>query len=266
MDIFNEKGVVVSASHNFFKGGMPMFAATQRNLIFDAIEQISNLTTLSQVGNVLSVAMKKFGFGALGINGLPPLAAGADPVILSERTPAGFRDLYIHERFYGVDHICAHARATYEPFRYCDAPYDRTESRGHERFMQALRTFGMGEGLVVPIGSSATLPACVWLAGNNPDLDKDSVLAIQLIALFAAGKARALSKAEPDQRKTRLTAREREMLQWSAAGKTSWEISVISNLSESTVNKFISDAMAKLGAVTRAQAVVNALRLGEIEL
>ena len=68
------------------------------------------------------------------------------------------------------------------------------------------------------------------------------------------------------QRKSRLTQREREVLQWISAGKTSWEISTILGLSERAINKIIGDAMIKLDGVTRTQAVVNAIRLGEIEL
>jgi DNA-binding CsgD family transcriptional regulator len=56
------------------------------------------------------------------------------------------------------------------------------------------------------------------------------------------------------------------VLQWISAGKTSWEIGAISGLSERAINKVLSDAMIKLDAVTRTQAVVNAIRLGEIEL
>jgi DNA-binding CsgD family transcriptional regulator len=64
----------------------------------------------------------------------------------------------------------------------------------------------------------------------------------------------------------KLTQREREVLQWIAAGKTSWEIGVMSGMSEHAINKIINAAMIKLDAVTRTQAVVNAIRDGEIEL
>jgi len=45
---------------------------------------------------------------------------------------------------------------------------------------------------------------------------------------------------------------------------TSWEISVILKVTERTVNKHMADAMTKLKAVTRAQAVAIAIRNGEI--
>jgi LuxR family transcriptional regulator, quorum-sensing system regulator BjaR1 len=238
-----------------------------RNLIFNTIEDISHLTSAQAVAALLTGVMEQLGFTSLGINGLPPPAEDANPFILAESTPEGFRDFYIQEGLYRVDHICAHARAAYAPFRYSEAPYDRVQARNHRRFLQALGTFGMGEGLIVPIGRPANVPACVWLAGKGPDMNDEAVRAIQVIALFAASKANATVRSQgPSSASRRLTPREREVLQWISAGKTSWEISVISALSERAINKIIAEAMIKLDAVTRSQAVVNAIRLGEIEL
>jgi LuxR family quorum sensing-dependent transcriptional regulator len=242
-----------------------MIPRTQQNLVLETAYQISGLTVLSQIADVLAEVANKFGFVALGINGLPPPAQDADPHILTEYAPAGFRDLYIHERLYLIDHICAHARTAVEPFRFSEAPYDPSQSRDRQRFLAALRTFGVGEGLIVPIGRPSNEPACVWLAGSDPRLDHDAELAIQMIALFAANRARALVARPRVEAQARLSSREREVLQWTAAGKTSWEISVIAKLSESAVNKIIAEAMTRLGAVTRAQAVAKAMRLGEIE-
>jgi DNA-binding CsgD family transcriptional regulator len=63
-----------------------------------------------------------------------------------------------------------------------------------------------------------------------------------------------------------LTGREREVLTWTAAGKSSWEISVILGVTERTVNWTVQNAMRKLSATTRTQAVVNAIRAKEIEI
>jgi len=243
-----------------------MVSRSRRNQIFDVISDLSRVTVLAEVGPTFAGAMAKFGFSALGINGLPPPGEDADPRILTESTPEGFRDLYIRERFYLVDHICAHARGAYQPFKYSEAPYDQRESRSHKRFMQALGLFGMGKGIIVPVGRPTNIPACVWLAGEDPNLDEDAYQAVELIALYAASKARALSRPlDIGVRTSELTAREREVLQWISAGKTSWEISKISGLSERAINRIMSGAMIKLDAVTRAQAVVNAIRSGEIK-
>lgn len=64
-----------------------------------------------------------------------------------------------------------------------------------------------------------------------------------------------------------LTEREKEILRWSAAGKSSWDISIILNISERTVYYHMSNIMQKLDAVNRSHAVAIALDqgfLGEI--
>lgn len=62
----------------------------------------------------------------------------------------------------------------------------------------------------------------------------------------------------------RLTARELECLQWSAIGKSSWEISTILNISESAVNFHMANIRSKFDVTSRRQAVVQAIRFGLI--
>lgn len=61
-----------------------------------------------------------------------------------------------------------------------------------------------------------------------------------------------------------LTPRERECLQWAAAGKSEWEISQILGISEHTAEKHLLNAKTKLGAVNRVHAVAEGIRRGHI--
>jgi LuxR family transcriptional regulator, quorum-sensing system regulator BjaR1 len=244
-----------------------MIFDSNRNRVFDTIEEVSGLASPLQIADALGRAVADYGYTSFGFNGLPPPANDADPLILAESAPGGFREWYVEERFYLVDHICAHARTTYEAFRFRDAPYPAANEARHRRFLDALESFGVQEGLVIPIGRPENIPTCAWLAGPNPDVNDGAKRAVQLITMFAASKAYARRRpafADPPTRL--LTAAEREALQWISAGKTSWEIASISGRSERTINKIIADAMLKLNAVTRTQAVVNAIRTGEIEI
>jgi LuxR family quorum-sensing transcriptional regulator LasR len=63
-----------------------------------------------------------------------------------------------------------------------------------------------------------------------------------------------------------LTAREKEVLQWSAAGKSSWEISRIFNCTEAGVNYHFANIRRKFSVRSRGSAVVKALELGLIDL
>ena len=56
-----------------------------------------------------------------------------------------------------------------------------------------------------------------------------------------------------------LTERERECLQWTARGKTSWEISRILDISDNTVNFHLKNAVHKMDAANKCHAVAKAL-------
>ena len=61
------------------------------------------------------------------------------------------------------------------------------------------------------------------------------------------------------------THRERDVVQWLALGKTNWEIGMILGISERTVKFHLNNVFQKLGVANRAQAVLQANRLGLIE-
>lgn len=62
----------------------------------------------------------------------------------------------------------------------------------------------------------------------------------------------------------KLTRKETEVLQWSAAGKSSWEISQIINCSEAGVNYHFGNIRRKFGVNSRWTAAFKALELGLI--
>lgn len=59
-----------------------------------------------------------------------------------------------------------------------------------------------------------------------------------------------------------ITVREKEVLRWTAEGKTAYEIGIILSVSERTVNFHINNVVAKLGASNKTQAAVKAVALG----
>lgn len=63
-----------------------------------------------------------------------------------------------------------------------------------------------------------------------------------------------------------LTKREKEVLLWSARGKSSWEIGQIVNCSESGVNYHFCNIRRKFGVSSRWTAVFKALEQGLIQL
>ena len=61
-----------------------------------------------------------------------------------------------------------------------------------------------------------------------------------------------------------LTDKEMACLSWVAKGKSDWETGTILQISAKTVNHHIESAKRKYGVNTRIQAVVRAVRAGQI--
>ena len=63
-----------------------------------------------------------------------------------------------------------------------------------------------------------------------------------------------------------LTTREKEVFELLVSGLTTKEIALTLKISEKTVRNHISNVMQKLGVKGRANAVIELLKLNEIEL
>jgi LuxR family quorum sensing-dependent transcriptional regulator len=230
-----------------------------RTLICNSIDEIGSLRSVSQLCGTFAHAMAELGFSSMGINGLPAPRRNADPLILAENVPSGFRDFYVEERFYAIDHICAYARTATAPFRYDEAPHGPRHVELHKRFLDALQSYQMGRGVIVPFGYPMSMPACVWLAGKSPELHEDAIVAVQSISLFAASKAQTLFATGREAQSNPLTSRECEILQWISEGKTALEISNILGITKRTVDAHAQNATRKLNAASRTHAVAIAL-------
>lgn len=69
---------------------------------------------------------------------------------------------------------------------------------------------------------------------------------------------------QPDKPLIKLTPREYEVLRWVSEGKTSSEVALILGISPKTVNLHAENAVVKLNASNRTNAVVRAINLGLI--
>jgi DNA-binding CsgD family transcriptional regulator len=123
----------------------------------------------------------------------------------------------------------------------------------------------MKEGLLVPILGLGAGVAMISVAGSAKKLSLRERAELHLAAVYTHAQVRALSK-----RRTRplpkLSSRERECLQWVAAGKTDWEIGEILSISEKTANAHIEHVKQKYRVASRMQAVVCAVKRGVIHV
>jgi LuxR family transcriptional regulator, quorum-sensing system regulator BjaR1 len=234
-------------------------------MAFDLIDQLDRFTTIEQVMGRFSNALSDFGYTSFLITGVPEPPQRLDPYVLLNGWPKGWTEHYNKSNYYRDDPVAAWCRRTVNPFEWSEVPIDATRAPKAAEVMRAARDFGMKKGFLVPIMRGSGFQACVTMAGERPDYEPAAKRTLHLISMYAHARCAALLGYGPDgHRRHALTAREREVLAWTAEGKSSWEIGEILGLSERTVNWHAEQAKKKLDAVNRTQAVIKALRLGEI--
>ena len=67
-----------------------------------------------------------------------------------------------------------------------------------------------------------------------------------------------------DDKSAVISKRELECIRWASDGKTSWEISRILNITESTVNFHLANCISKTESVNRQQAIAKCLLQGQL--
>jgi LuxR family quorum sensing-dependent transcriptional regulator len=232
---------------------------------FDFVDEIERMTDRQQVVDRLDCELKKFGFHAWLITGLPNPGDRIDPLMMLNGWPSGWTELYTRQNLVQNDPVVAYCFRSTMPFEWTDASYDVMTNPRAKEVMDLATDFRMNRGFCVPIHSSEGFQAVVTMAGNVVDLDGPAKRALHLMALYTYGKAAELC-GRPCAQPRILTKREREVLQWISVGKTAWEVSQILKISEQTVVTHLKAAAIKFDTPNRTATVVAALRRGEISL
>lgn len=132
-----------------------------------------------------------------------------------------------------------------------------------ERMIELFRQYHLPRGAVFPVSDPTGDRGGVSFLGDRCGLSSYEILQLFMISTYVFERLYHISRRDQKIGED-LTQREIDCLNWTAAGKTSLEISNILSLSEHTVNHYLNRATKKLDTVNRTQAVAKALRMGII--
>lgn len=124
--------------------------------------------------------------------------------------------------------------------------------------------FGLVVGLVCIFNSPDGRRYLVRFDGDRPAIMLNELNELVMISMALLDRYSALLRAEMNSIDV-LSARELEVVRWTAQGKTSVEIGQILALSDHTINAYMMTAMKKLDCVNRTQLVAKAIRLKLIQ-
>ena len=201
---------------------------------------------------------------------MPPTGFNLEPHILLNGWPVEWFKRYMAKQYYDHDPIALRSQTTAKPFFWSDALAQTDLTDRARQVMGEAAEFGLKAGLSVPVYGEIGLLSCVTMGGEQLDLPPRAKDALHMVSFYAHDKARRFRQEKHNvalrSTKPVLTKREKEILSWVARGKTDNEIAIICGVSSNTSHQHVRHAMAKLNAVTRAQATAKALLSGEIKL
>lgn len=161
-----------------------------------------------------------------------------------------------------IDPTVQHALKSTLPVVWSNKLFEPAQEMWEEARSHGLRV-GWAQASRDPNGAVGLLT----LARSADPLTIDELDAIEakmswLTQYAHAAMARLLIPKFAPETQAVITAREKEVLRWTAEGKTAYEISKILAVSERTVNFHVNNVVAKLGTSNKTQAAVKAAALG----
>lgn len=207
---------------------------------------------------------ESLGYGHFCLSDIPPSDAFTPHYF--DYWPNGWGPYYLESGFHHVDPVLRALRSAVDPFNWSDVPKDPEGSPGARMMQVAREGWRMEEGFGVPIHSVTGAQALVSFVSDRPDPRMDGHPGLHLAAIFAHFRIEELSGRPTSPPAPDLSARERDMLSFAAAGRPNRAIAERLNLSDGEGRAILTRTSRKLGAKTRAQAIVHAHRAGLLAL
>jgi DNA-binding CsgD family transcriptional regulator len=196
----------------------------------------------------------------------------ASNVIYMTNLPPLWVAHYVEETYADSDPVVRDCLASRLPIRWTEGYRANARTAQESRMMEDAWENGIRRGLTIPIhGPRGELGIFTLNSGLN---DKEFMRVTdhtkydaQVISYhFHDAVQRAFKAAQNVPLPIPLTEREVEILRWTAAGKTAWEIGGILKISERTVNFHIQNVMEKFGVHNKTHAAAKAMGMGLLAL
>jgi DNA-binding CsgD family transcriptional regulator len=177
---------------------------------------------------------------------------------------------YLENGYAQIDPVVRACTALRLPLVWDKSFKSNSRSQLEDVMMRDAWDFGLKKGLTIPIHGPEGEFALVSLNSEIADTEfartaASARFAAQTLAYYfhdaVQTSFRDIVQTPPP---VPLTDREVEILKWTVAGKTAWEIGAILKISERTVNFHIQNVMEKFGVHNKTHAAAKAVNLGLI--
>ncbi len=176
--------------------------------------------------------------------------------------PSDWQAEYSKERYYDHDPTMLFALGNLLPERWSNIIQRFDLTAKQDKIINDGKEAGLCDGVIIPVHGPGGEFAVLSLshseteaqAVQNIELDE---AVLHMFALRFHTQVREMQNPSTALPPANLTSREIDVLFWTAEGKSTWDISKILGISESTVNFHVSSAKQKLGVYSKPHAVAK---------
>lgn len=177
--------------------------------------------------------------------------------------PKSWVDTYLAHDLRASDPVLLYSFQVGVPYLWRWLPSAKALTAKELSVMNKAKKAGLAQGMTVPLTAPSGTAALMSFAtaSENADIEPQLARLGFEAAQFHRAYVHMMGVQPPSELIKPLTPRERECLQWIAAGKSSHEIAIILGLSEHTVRSYTKSILQKLNTTNRAMAVTRAIQL-----
>lgn len=228
----------------------------------DHLNALLSIDSEHELFDQLAAIAKDMGFEYCAYGIQMPVPISQPAVIMFNNYSKEWQECYQQRGYLEIDPTVQHGLKntlpivwSHELFESAPELWEEARSHGlHFGWAQSSRDVSGAVGMLTLARSEQQL--------TESELYANKAKMAWLTQFAHAGMARLLTPHHIPETLVTMTSREKEVLRWTAEGKTAYEIGQILAVSERTVNFHINNVVSKLGASNKTQAAVKAATMG----
>ncbi len=232
----------------------------------DVVAEIITSQTSYDVFRILKSVTLEFGYTKFMVMRLPDEAeATIGDMAIITNWDAELIAAYDMMGFLSNSPIIKLLKSTTLPIVWDINELNKERDDGKENDVTSLfKEFGLINGVYFRVSDKNGKQGALGIAGDRKPPSESELMQISYIAGHAYEVLTNIDITSSTH-KDNLTERERECIYWTASGKTSGDVAGILNISENTVNNYLTAAALKLNTVNKAHTVAKAIRYGLLD-
>lgn len=225
------------------------------------LNALSPTQDINQVFDVITHAAQDLGFEYCAFGLRLPLPLSNPKVVLLNNYQQQWRDRYEQAQYMTVDPTVAHGMVSIRAMTW-----DEIDYKNQADFWEEAASFGLVTGWSQSCYGPTGIGGLLTLARSGEpitetELDAKSGQLNLLNQVSFEHLSRIYMENYLPETRVGLTPKEREVLRWTADGKTSGQIAEIMRIAERTVNFHVNNLLTKLNAANKTAAVIKAVML-----